>query len=1081
MTASLNPYIAGNPVGGGDAFTGRADVVHDVLCMLETPHENGLVLYGQRRIGKTSILQELEASLPQKGTYAPVYFDLQDKAALPLEQVLNELTERILHTLNMNNWEKDIDDVLTNFKKTFLPYVLSQLPEETALVLLFDEFDVLDTSGKQAGSAFFPYLRDLMSLDAKRLKFVFVIGRRPEDLSSVYLSLFKGVNSCHVSLLSQEDTVALIRLSERNNSLQWPDDLVLYVYNITGGHPFLTQQLCQEIWNNIYDTMPDNLPVVQISDIEHAIPETLKSSTNSLEWLWDGLGPAERVVASALAEAGSEIITQETLEQCLQESGVRILIGELQNAPKVLEDWDLITPDNGGYRVRVEMLRRWIVERKPLSRVRDEIDHILPVAENLFQAAYGFYQKGNFQGAIPLLHEAVGVNPNHLKANQLLAEILLVQGEFKEAIILLETLYEYNPSAACPRLIQALLTQAQKEPDDDERLALYERVIQLEPKHPEAIVEYHKLWEKRGDSAYYKNEFDLALEAYNQANAHRKIKKVTEKIQLENLYQQALGALKEKEDLKAQKLLMQVMKIEPSFQEAARYMYAAVTGADLVKRYATIRRLGYWLLIVGAFVAAFIFYNTVYKGNVIDVLAQEKNEYVTKIDDQTKKIQMLLQEQKTLEDQISPLQQTIATLMQEKKMLTEKLETRQQRIEAITQDHIALAGKVDTQQHTIETLTQEKNSLLGKTETQQQTLETLSQERSSLKGKLDAQIQTGETLQKEQQKLTEKIEKHQQTIETLTQEKSAAIGKFEAQQATIETLTQAKNTLTEQIAALQQDIETLTQEKNTLQEKDRERLQKIADLEEKQQEITKDLDSLQQAFNSLTLEKDSLRRELDEQQKTLETASETSGNLAEKLTAQKDSFEQEKQRLADTINTQQRTITALTQEKKTLEEKVSMQQQTLDTLQQSHASLAEKLETQQQTREASPEKEAQTSKKDRISALLLEAYKNYVRKIFLVPEGRNAFTICQEILALDKKNRDVRELLRQISNYYKEHGEFYFEREDYYQSAILYDNCYKVNRFLYEQGWMSKADMYACRNMKRRSDERYNEQKRGSH
>ena len=54
-----------------------------------------------------------------------------------------------------------------------------------------------------------------------------------------------------------------------------------------------------------------------------------------MEWLWNGLAPAERVVAAALAEAGTEAITQGELEQRLQESGVRILIGELQNAPKV--------------------------------------------------------------------------------------------------------------------------------------------------------------------------------------------------------------------------------------------------------------------------------------------------------------------------------------------------------------------------------------------------------------------------------------------------------------------------------------------------------------------------------------------------------------------------------------------------------------------------------------------------------------------------------------------------------------------------------------------------------------------------
>ncbi|MCP4105154.1 MAG: ATP-binding protein [Desulfobacteraceae bacterium] len=154
MIMKTNPYIAGNPVGGGEAFIGRADVLRDVL---KSPHENGMVLYGQRRIGKTSVLQELTASLPQKGPYAPVYFDLQDKAALPLDQVLRQLAEQISYKLDISPLDKLNDDFPTAFQKEFLPYVLSKLPEKTALMLLFDEFDVLDSpTQKQAGSAFFP-------------------------------------------------------------------------------------------------------------------------------------------------------------------------------------------------------------------------------------------------------------------------------------------------------------------------------------------------------------------------------------------------------------------------------------------------------------------------------------------------------------------------------------------------------------------------------------------------------------------------------------------------------------------------------------------------------------------------------------------------------------------------------------------------------------------------------------------------------------------------------------------------------------------------------------------------------------
>ena len=62
MSLSVNPYIAGNPVGDSHAFIGRDDVLREVRRVLRHPHSNAIVLFGQRRIGKTSVLQHLQAS-----------------------------------------------------------------------------------------------------------------------------------------------------------------------------------------------------------------------------------------------------------------------------------------------------------------------------------------------------------------------------------------------------------------------------------------------------------------------------------------------------------------------------------------------------------------------------------------------------------------------------------------------------------------------------------------------------------------------------------------------------------------------------------------------------------------------------------------------------------------------------------------------------------------------------------------------------------------------------------------------------------------------------------------------------------
>jgi len=532
MSIPLNPYVAGNPVGDSPAFVGRTDVLREVLRILRRPQDNAVVLYGQRRIGKTSILQNLAAWLSRSGPYRPVYFDLQDKAAWPLSRVLQELARAIAHTLSQpaSNGSTGAppgapgSDPETTFRSEWLPAVLDRLPDGSSLVLLFDEFDVLaDPKAGQAAAALFPYLHGLLASDPRRLQFVFVIGRSVDDLANIALCLFKSTPAKRVSLLSREDTDELVCLSEANDTLRWSDDAVEGVWRLTCGHPFLTQQLCSHVWEQVYDEEPNLLPTVDPDNVDAVIPDVLDASRNTLEWLWDGLPPAERVVASALAEAGPGPITPEGLERLLHESGVHVVIRELQTAPQLLKDWDLIEPADGGYRFRVELLRRWIAEHKPLRRVQEELDRIEPVADSLYGAGLGLYRGGQLLQAIAPLRQAISLNPNHVGANQLLADILLAQGEAGEARQLLQRLFQYQPAAARPRLVQALLAETRGVESDDERLLLYDRVLELNGAQPEAVAGWRRIWRQRGEAALDAGNLEAALAAYREAGDEDKV------------------------------------------------------------------------------------------------------------------------------------------------------------------------------------------------------------------------------------------------------------------------------------------------------------------------------------------------------------------------------------------------------------------------------------------------------------------------------------------------------------------------------------------------------------------------------
>lgn len=93
----FNPYVAGAPVLDESLFFGRTRLIDRIL---QTIHNNSLLLYGERRIGKTSIQHQLKRRLERledpRYDFFPVYIDLQ---GTPEDRFFRTLAEDIYHDL----------------------------------------------------------------------------------------------------------------------------------------------------------------------------------------------------------------------------------------------------------------------------------------------------------------------------------------------------------------------------------------------------------------------------------------------------------------------------------------------------------------------------------------------------------------------------------------------------------------------------------------------------------------------------------------------------------------------------------------------------------------------------------------------------------------------------------------------------------------------------------------------------------------------------------------------------------------------------------------------------------------------
>lgn len=525
-----NPFVVGNSVGGTEAFVGREDIIAKVEATLRQPLEPGIVLFGQRRIGKTSILQELRARLARSGPWTPIFFDLQGRTQASVDDTIRDLAQAIARARKLPEPQFD-RHVTGEFRAEWLPHALGTLEKRDRIVLLFDEFDVVaDPKAQLSNQRLFEFLRSLFDGEFRQqIAAVFAMGRTMEDLDISAGPLFRGIRTEHISTLKRPDFENLLRQGEKGGAIEWTVEARGMIWGLTAGHPMLTQLLASSIWQAASQAECKRIERKQVSDV---VSDVLMESRNILGWLWDGLTPACRVVASSLAEHGTSPVSMDELEQILRQSGVRIMMGQLTEAPARLRDWDLLEAENENprkFRFKVELLRQWITQHRPFASVREYLDRLNPEADDYYNRALDRWNSNRSPEDITsvirllelVLNDPKG-NPNHVGATELLAEVYLAQERLEDAIQVVARLLPSQTAALRPRYIYLLLLQVEAlkgEGTEEQRLQILDRILEIAPGTGEAIATLQMIWRERGRRAMQGGHFAEARDCFRRCDS----------------------------------------------------------------------------------------------------------------------------------------------------------------------------------------------------------------------------------------------------------------------------------------------------------------------------------------------------------------------------------------------------------------------------------------------------------------------------------------------------------------------------------------------------------------------------------
>ena len=521
MSRIQNPYIAGPPVSGRN-FYGREDIFHFVQNTFSSPRQNVIVLYGQRRMGKTSVLHELSSRLSPE--FYPIYFDLLDKAQWKLTEVLYDLAREIAGSLNLDSPPRD--DFLRDdnyFHERFLPEIYQSLGTKR-LLFMFDEFETVDmppvedpTERDVAYRAFFPYLRGKLASD-RRLAFIFVTGRRLDEIDELILSTFKDARAESVSFLEEAEARQIV-IEPASGILEYDEETVGRIIFITACHPYLTQLVCFEIFSYMEAVGRSR---VTVGDVEAVVDRAIAAGAAGLAWLWDSLPTAERFVLSVVAHAAKEgrAATQDEISRILKEYRVPFSGRELTRAPDNLTRWGLLRHTADGYEFVVELLRRWILRQHPLEQARRELESVSLRAIQLYELASRAHQAGELNEAIRLYGRALVTNPNHMPAQLGLAQALFEKGRIEEAIIEYKEAYRLNKVVARDGLIaawQKRVESLEKEDRIGEADKQYKAILDIAP-HDQRVMEWvASRWTTRGRRYLAKNRYEKAVAEYEKA------------------------------------------------------------------------------------------------------------------------------------------------------------------------------------------------------------------------------------------------------------------------------------------------------------------------------------------------------------------------------------------------------------------------------------------------------------------------------------------------------------------------------------------------------------------------------------
>jgi hypothetical protein len=370
-----NPYVCGNPVRG-DIFVGRDDILNQIEGLWQNAQPPSLVIYGHRRMGKSSILLNLrdkfdkdtvfiDFNMQRVGTFIKSNGQLLHSLAVHLYDALEPEVSADWAEPKLSNFTSgdDISLIFDRFLKE-----LDKRRNGKRFAIAIDEFEIIDRKieDKILEAGLIGYFRSVIQTYPWILFAFAGLPSLKEMTADYWEPLFGSVDSLLVSFLEPAAARKLITQPTTDFNLDYDTDAIDMIIQATAGQPYLIQLICHTLVSRFNDqiSLGDTPPSTRFStnDVEAAIASK-RFEDNSIAYfrgIW-GRDDDDRQKDILRFLASKDLSFDELLTKTQFKSE------ELKQSIDLLKAHDVLRHNDYKYTYYVPLMRSWVAKHQTID------------------------------------------------------------------------------------------------------------------------------------------------------------------------------------------------------------------------------------------------------------------------------------------------------------------------------------------------------------------------------------------------------------------------------------------------------------------------------------------------------------------------------------------------------------------------------------------------------------------------------------------------------------------------------------------------------------------------------------------